>query len=453
MSTHAAGTAAIDGERLFRKISRRLLPLLLICYLFAYLDRVNMGLVRAQLERDLGITDAAFGLAAGVFFLSYVLVEIPSNLLLVRIGARRTFTRILVLWGLTAAATAFVWSETSLIVLRFLLGAFEAGFAPGMIFFLSLWFPARRMAAVIGIAMLGSPLGSMIGAPLSAAIIKLTDGMLGLHGWQWMFILEGLPCVVLAVIVWKTLADSPDEARWLTPDEKAYVRREIGVVRENLPQQLRLVFRQRRFYLLGLGFFGILAGHYAMGFWLPTIIGDSGVDNLMVVGLLTSIPYAVAVICMIFFGRHSDRTGQRAKYIVISTALAATCLWMSTILPSNLLLVLGTITIGTAGMFVAYTVFWSVPSSLFSGTAAAGAVALINSMGLLGGFFSPTLIGFAREATGSTAGGLYIIVALLVLSTILLLCARIPRMSPQVAAPSTGRSEAASKQSGPKEHA
>jgi MFS family permease len=419
---------AIDRDVLYAKVAWRLLPLLMTCYVFAYLDRVNIGFAKAGLEQDLGINDARYGFAAGVFFLGYVLFEIPSNLVMTRIGARRTFVRIMVLWGLAAMGMALVTTPTQLYVVRFLLGVFEAGFAPGMIFFLTLWFPAARMARVMGLVMLAVPFASVIGAPLSAAMITGLDGVAGLQGWQWMFLLQGLPCLGLAAVVARTLADSPREAAWLEPAEKQVIAHDITVVTHSVSGQLRDVLRMPAVYLMAGAFFAIIGGIYAMNFWLPTILADAGVADVWLVGVLVAVPYVFAMAGMVVVSRHSDRTGERCWHIVVPTLVAAAALGVAAFASSVFVIAYLAIVVGTTALFVAYTIFWSVPSSIVTGTAAAAAVAAVNSVGLLGGFFSPTLIGVVRESTGSTRMGLAVMVALLVLAAILFRAANPPRL-------------------------
>ncbi|WP_051341485.1 MFS transporter [Pseudonocardia spinosispora] len=426
----SASTAQVDRNVLYRKITRRIVPLLVICYMFAYLDRVNIGFAKFGLERDLNIGDAAYGFAAGIFFIGYVLFELPSNLLLTKIGARSTFTRILVLWGLVAAGLALAQGPTSLYVLRFLLGVFEAGFAPGMIFFLGLWFPPSRMAGVMGTVMLAIPVASIFGGPLATWLITTFEGVAGLHGWQWMFVLTGLPCVALAAVTWRMIVNRPSEASWLSDAEKAAVAEDLANEHGTVASRMGDVLRMPKVYLLAVSMFSLLGGAYAMSFWLPTILRDNGVTDLVEIGLLSSVPYVVTFAAMFLIGRRSDRTGERRWHCSIPAAVGAAALAVAALTNDHFLVSFAALTIGTAAIYCSYTVFWAIPSSLFRGTAAAGAIAVINSIGLLGGFVSPTLIGYVRQNTGSTEWGLLVMVALVAVAVVLLIIVNPPKVAP-----------------------
>ncbi|MER5392531.1 MFS transporter [Saccharopolyspora sp. NPDC002686] len=417
---------AAATDALYRRVSWRILPLLILCYTFAYLDRVNIGFAKLHMQSDIGISEAVYGLAAGIFFLGYVIFEVPSNLLLAKIGTRKTIFRIMVLWGLTSAAMMFVSDATSFYVLRFLLGVFEAGFAPGIIFYLTYWFPPARMAAAMGLLMLPGPIGSMLGGPISSWLITNFEGVAGLHGWQWMFLLEGLPCVVLGFIVWKTLADTPEQAKWLSAAEKDQLRRDIAVDQDKGQHSFRQVLRDPKVYLLAVGYFCLISGLYAVSFWLPTILKENGLTDTVTIGLYSAVPYAFAIVLMIVLGRRSDRTGERRLHSAVTALLSAVALAVAAFTASNFAVSLIAIVIATACMWASYTVFWAMPSQYLKGTAAAGGIALINSIGLLGGFVSPTLIGFVKDATGSTVVGLLSMVALLLIGSLAIYANRLP---------------------------
>ncbi|MFI6920465.1 MFS transporter [Nonomuraea spiralis] len=417
-------------EALYRKISRRLLPLLLICYMFAALDRVNLGFAKLQMSQDIGISEAVYGLGAGIFFLGYVLFEIPSNLMLTRIGTRKTIMRIMILWGLTSAGMMFVQNVTSFLVLRFLLGVFEAGFAPGIIFYLGYWYPAARLAAPTALFMLAGPISSVLGGPVSTWIMTYLDGAWSLAGWQWMFVLEGLPTVLLGFVVWRTLADSPVQARWLSDAEKAQVTQDVDAGRN--PQgkhEFRQVLRDRRVYGLALSYFFLIGGMYAVIFWLPTILADNGIKSITAVGLYSALPYAAAIVVMIVLSRRSDRRGERRLHSAVPAIVAAVAMAVAAFTTDNLPIALTAIVISTACSWGSYAVFWSMPSSHLSGTAAAGGIALINSIGLVGGFISPMLFGWLKEATGGTLVGLLVLVGMLLASGIGIAATRIPAAS------------------------
>ncbi|WDZ97028.1 MFS transporter [Herbaspirillum sp. WKF16] len=410
---------------LYRKLNWRLLPFLLLCYTFAYLDRVNIGFAKLQMQGDLGFSDAVYGLGAGIFFFGYVLFEIPSNLLLPRIGARKTIARILVLWGLTSAGMMFVRDETTFYVLRFLLGVFEAGFAPGMIFYLTYWYGQKRMARVMAVVMLAGPIGGIFGSPLSTWLMTAMSGAHGLEGWQWMFLVEGLPCVLLGVLALRVLADRPADARWLSAEEKRMIAADVdtaGAADHSFAQ----VARNPRVYLLAFSYFTMICGIYAVSFWLPSILKADGVTDTMQIGLYSMIPYIAAAIAMIVIGRSSDRRGERRLHSALPALVGALALAAATLFSGNLALSLLCMTIATAMMWSAYTVFWAIPSQYLKGDSAAGGIALINTIGLIGGFLSPTIIGWVRTATGSMQAGLLVMVALLVAGAATLLANRTP---------------------------
>ena len=415
---------------LYRKITWRLLPFLLLCYVFAYLDRINIGFAKLQMQQDIGISDAVYGLGAGIFFLGYVMFEVPSNLLLTRIGARRTISRIMVLWGLTSASMLFVQGEWSFYVLRFMLGVFEAGFAPGMIFYLTYWYSQSRMAGVMAVVMLAGPIGGIVGGPVSAWIMTAFSGAHGLDGWQWMFLLEGLPCVLLGVIAFRYLDDKPAEARWLSAEEKALLAADLDSRGEHKKHAFAQVLRDPAIYGMALTYFCLICGIYAVSFWLPTLLKLAGVQDTMQIGLYSAIPYMAAAVFMLGFARSSDRMRERRWHTLVPALLAGVALCIATAAPTQFALSLTAITLATGFMWAAYTVFWAIPSQYLQEEAAAGGIALINSIGLLGGFLSPSIIGWIKETTGSLSGGLYAISALLVAGALLLLVNRPPQSAP-----------------------
>lgn len=402
----------------FKKINRRLLPFLLICYTFAYLDRVNIGYAKLHMQAEIpGLTEAVFGVGAGLFFLAYAGLEIPSNLLMNRIGARKTITRIMVLWGFTSAAMLFVTNETTFYILRILLGVFEAGFAPGIILYLTYWYPAKRMASVMGIYMLAGPIGAILGSAGSALIIAATDRVGGLAGWQWMFLIQGLPCVVFGLLFWKFMVDRPEHARWLSEAEREIVTSHLASTRSNHRTSSFLVaLKNPTVYVMAIAYFGIMCGIYAVSFWLPTILLENGITDTFANGLLASLPYLVTIPVMVLLTRSSDRFGERTWHSIAPTILGILGLIVATFTASNFIVSFIALTLAVAGIWGAYTVFWAVPSQHFGGTAAAGGIAFINTIGILGGFVAPTIMGFAKEMTGSTHIGLLTMVGLLVVS-------------------------------------
>ena len=405
MTTNKAMNASLDISNIYRKIDLRILPFLLLCYFIAYLDRVNVGFAKLHMQSDLGLSDAAYGLGAGIFFIGYAIFETPSNLLLTKIGARKTLSRVMLLWGVTSCCMFLVNSEKSFYLLRFFLGVFEAGFAPGMIYYLTLWYGLDRLARVMAITMLAGPIGSIIGSPLSTWIMTEFAGIAGLKGWQWMFLIEGFPAVILGILALKVLVDTPSEAKWLSDNEKK-IHSELVLRPANTHSSFKSALKDGRIYLMAFGYFCLICGIYSMSFWLPSIIKDSGVTDLMTIGFLSAIPYLLAIIFMQIFGRTSDKYNERRWHTSIPAFLAAISLAISTIFTNNLFLSLIFLSLGTALIWGAYTVFWAIPAQYLQGTAAAGGIAVINTIGLLGGFLSPTLIGLLKSYTGSSSAGL-----------------------------------------------
>ncbi|WP_050463810.1 MFS transporter [Herbaspirillum autotrophicum] len=417
MTTERLNGSAAELAAIYRKISWRVLPLMLVCYFFAYLDRINIGFAKLQMQQDIGISDAVYGLAAGIFFLGYVMFEVPSNLLLVKVGARKTMSRILVLWGLTSAAMLFVRDAQTFYILRFMLGVFEAGFAPGMIFYLTYWYSSSRMAGALAVLMLVGPLGGTLGGPVSTWIMTAFEGSHGMHGWQWMFLLEGLPCVVLGVFAYFFLVDKPADARWLSEREKKLLAADI-VQPETSHSSFLTVLKDPRVYVMAFSYFCFICGIYTISFWLPTMIKNAGIVDVMQIGLYSAIPYLVGGVVMLLLARSSDRLRERRWHVALAALAAALALGLAALVPDNFVLFMVCMSVATAGIWAAYTVFWAMPSEYLKGQAAAGGIALINSIGLLGGFFSPSLIGWAKTTYGSLNAGLYVMVGLLVLGSI-----------------------------------
>lgn len=407
---------------LYRKLNWRLLPLLFICYVFAYLDRINVGFAKLQMQHDLGLSDAAYGAGAGIFFLGYVLFELPSNLMLPKVGARKTFSRILVCWGITSACMLFVRNVPMFYAMRFLLGVFEAGFAPGMIYYLSCWYGPKRMARAIAIVFIAGPMGGIIGGPLSAWLITTFEGVGGLAGWQWMFLLEGLPCVFLGVLTFFILANRPAEAPWLSAAEKDLLASELGPSGGGA-HSFRAVLRDPKIYVLACAYFCIIFSIYAMSFWLPAILKAQGVNDTLQLGWYAAIPYVAAACGMYWIGRRSDRVGERRFHCAVPAGIGAILLLAYPYADGHLMAALALLTASTAMMFMAYTVLWAMPSEHLKGEAAAGGIALINTIGLSGGFWGPAVIGWAKTMTGSAnpgiviVGGVFLCAALVVLST------------------------------------
>ena len=418
-------SAVDDTSTLYNKINWRLLPFLLICYLFAYLDRVNIGFAKLQMQSDLGFSDAAYGVGAGIFFLGYVLFELPSNLLLPRVGARKTFSRILVLWGITSACMLFVRDVPTFYAMRFLLGIFEAGFAPGMIYYLSCWYGPQRMGRAIAIVFLAGPIGGIVGGPASAWLMTTMSGTAGLAGWQWMFLIEAIPCVLLGFLALSLVPNRPADAAWLTDQEKRFLAAELGVSVAH-KHSFMAVARDARVYVLALAYFCIIAAIYAMSFWLPTLIRAQGVADTVQLGWYTALPYLGAAFGMYYMGRRSDQKGERRYHSAVPAFFAALLLAGSALADGNLGLSLVLLTLGTTALWMTYTVFWAMPAEYIKGPAAAGGIALINTIGLSGGFWGPAIIGWAKTATGSLHPGVLVMALMPLIASLILLANKLP---------------------------
>lgn len=400
-------------ERALRRVAYRLIPFMVLLYFLAYLDRVNVGFAALTMNKDLGITATMYGWAAGIFFLGYFLFEIPSNLVLARVGARRWIARIMITWGLLSAAMALVRGPQTYLVLRFLLGAAEAGFFPGMILYLTYWFPAPVRGKLTAIFMVAIPLSSSIGAPLSSLLLGL-DGALGLSGWQWLFLMEGIPSIVVGIVVLSFMTDRPEKATWLPADERSWLVGTISKEQEELSRQhnkhsVSESIKDGKVWLLCFVYLTLIIGLYGVGFWLPQIIKSFGLSNTEV-GFAISIPYAVAALGMILWARHSDRTGERTWHVAIGGLVGSVGIAASAF-TSSPTLSLATFSIGALGIFGALPTFWTLPTARLSGAAAAGGIALINSVGNLGGFAGPYIVGWIKDSTMGFTGGLLFIAA------------------------------------------
>jgi len=413
----------------FKKIDLRLLPLLLIAYMVAYLDRINIGYAQLQMKQTLPFDDAVYGLGAGVFFLGYFLFEVPSNLLLERIGARKTLLRIMVLWGLVASAMMFVSTPLQFYIVRFLLGVFEAGFFPGVILYFTYWYPSVRRGQVIAIFMSATTIVSLIAGPLCGSILKYFDGLAGLHGWQWLFLMQGLPAIFIGVLVYFLLKDKPDQARWLSTEEKAVVedafRHDIKDVAGEAEGTFVQMLQDPRAYMLALVYFFLLGATYTMVFWVPTLIQSWGVKDLLLVGIYASIPNAAGIIGMILMGRHSDKSHERRWHFVACVVIASVGLFITTLLQGNLIGSILALAVAVIGIASATPLFFALTSEYLSAGAAAGGLALISSLGNLGPAVSPSINGLILRSTGDNVYSIYFVMALYLLSgTFLLLAIR-----------------------------
>ena len=396
-------TVRADLEaRTMAKVTRRLVPFLMLCYFIAYLDRVNVGFAGATMSRDLGLSAGAFGGAAGIFFIAYFFFEVPSNLALDRFGARVWIARIMFTWGIISGAQAFVVGETSFNAVRLLLGVAEAGFFPGIIFFLTLWFPSAYRARIVGLFMFAIPISTVIGSPISGAILLL-DGAAGLHGWQWVFLIEAVPALLLSVATFLYLTDRPRDAAWLAPDEAAWLQARLDGEREIRESRNRHNWVQAisdpRVIALGFVYMALNTPQYGLSFFLPQIVKAFGGLSAVQVGFVTAIPYAVGAAGMILWSRSSDRTGERKWHVVAAFAAMVVGLMLTVAAPSPTLK-MACLCVAGFGFFAILPVFWTMPTALLSGTGAAAGIAAVNSIGNLGGYFGPKVFGSLKDATG-----------------------------------------------------
>lgn len=403
-----------------KKATWRLVPLLALGYFFNYLDRTSIGFAALTMNKDLGLTATQFGYGAGIMFAAYCLCEVPSNLGLYRFGARKWIARIMITWGLAAAATALAVGPQSFYLIRLLLGIAEAGFFPGVIFYLTLWFPVQYRAQVLAWFTVSTPISSLIGGPLSIGLLHL-NGVFGLAGWQWMFIVEGLPACLLGLIVLKLLADTPQQASWLTRDERHAIDRMLSADGAASTAHSTHAFlpalKDPRVYLLSMIAFSYTLGSYGVGIWLPQILKSQGL-SMTQTGWVSAIPYFFATIGLLIWARRVDRSGKRILNLTIACLIGALALFFSTLFDSLPAALLG-ITVALVATITARTIFFTIPGRFLSGRAAAGGLALINSIGAFGGFVGPYLVGFLKDKTGSFTAGMIGMAIVLVIATVL----------------------------------
>lgn len=419
--THLPDSAEVNA--VYRKVSWRLIPFLFICYTAAYLDRVNVGFAKLQMLDELKFSDAVYGLGAGMFFVGYIIFEVPSNVILQKVGAKLWIARIMFTWAIISGAMALVTTPMMFYVLRFLLGVAEAGFIPGILFYLTKWYPAARRGRVFALFLAAIPVASIFGGPLSGWILQTFHGSGGLSGWQWMFIIEAIPSLLLTFAVLKWLDNSHKSAKWLTDREKFVVEHSLAedVPVEGHAHSFGAAMRSGKVWLLSVIYFTICMGIYVNSFWLPTIIQRSGVSSALTIGLLTAVPYTVAVIAMIANSSHADRTGERRWHTIIPTLVTAGGLILTGIYAGSPLMALVGLVLAAAGASTAQAAFWSLPAAFMSGVAAAAGIALVNSVGNIAGLVSTSVVGWMSNVTGSTTSSLYAIAALLVVGALLIL--------------------------------
>jgi ACS family tartrate transporter-like MFS transporter len=408
--------------RTMRRVAWRLVPFLIVCYFVAYLDRVNIGFAKLAMDGDLGISETVYGQAAGIFFLAYFIFEVPSNLLLDRFGARKWIARIMLTWGILSGAMAVVGGVKSLLAVRFLLGLAEAGFFPGIIFYLTLWFPAAYRGRIVGYFMAAIPMSGVIGGPVSGYLLGL-DGVLGLRGWQWLFICEAVPALVLSVVVFFYLTDRPADATWLQPDERAWLANRLDLEQRQREAAAHFTVAQAllnpKVLALAFVYFGGVACNYGVGFFIPQLFKNFGLTDVQT-GWLTAVPFAVGAATMVWWGMRSDRTGERKGPTAIALAVAAVGIGGSTFFTDPAVKVL-LLSFGAMGVFGCLPVFWTLPTTFLSGPAAAGGIAIINALGNLSGYFGPAATGKLKDMTGSYSAGFLLMAALALLAMIIVL--------------------------------
>lgn len=416
VTTYPIDTVGIDVDVLYKKVFWRFIPLLMLCFMAAYLDRVNVGFAKLQMLQDLNFSETVYGLGAGVFFLGYFLFELPSNVIMYRVGARRWIARILITWGLISGAMMFVTTPTTFYVLRFLLGLAEAGFFPGVILYLTYWFPAARRGRINSLFMIAVPLSGAVGNPLTGWILQRFNHVGGWAGWQWVFLLEAIPSIVLGIIVFLRLDDSIEKALWLNSEEKQILANNIAEEsKQKETRHLAGVLWLPRLWAMAFIYFGICMGMYGVSFWMPTIVRNSGVKDVAIIGLLTAIPPVFTALAMVLNSSHSDRSRERRWHVAVPCLIGAVGLALSVLTTGSTTLALIALTAGYAGTMAGAPVFWSMPTSVLGGVAAAAGIALINSLGNLSGFVSPYLVGWLKDFTGSINSGIYILALFLAL--------------------------------------
>ena len=431
MLSSAPLTLTSDDARraaVIARVNRRIIPFAFICYVVAYIDRVNIGFAARELQQDLGLSATEYGLGAGLFFLGYCLFEIPSNLILERVGARRWIARIMIGWGFVSMGMMFVSGTASFYAARVILGIAEAGFFPGMVLYLTYWIPASERARTGALFMMAAPIAIIIGAPISESLLSL-NGALGLKGWQWLFVLEGLPAVALGVIALRVLTDRPEQAGWLPAREREWLGRTMAAERAQRAAghgtSVFEGFRSPKVWLLAAIYFLNTTVTYGVFLWLPKILRDLSGEDGWQLSVITAIPFVAALIGMVLIGRHSDRTGERKRHVAACALTAATGLVLAAFFTEHLVLLVLSFTLSQIGQRSVMSVFWSIPPLVLGGTAAAAGIALINAVGNLGGFFGPSIMGWVRDTTGGYGGGFLVLAGGLLIAAALVLSLRL----------------------------
>jgi D-galactonate transporter len=416
------GTSDVE-EAAYRKVSFRIMPILMLCYVIAYLDRVNVGFAKLQMLSDLKFSEAVYGLGAGMFFIGYFFFEVPSNLIMQKVGAKIWIARIMITWGLISGLFAFVTTEFWFYALRFLLGAAEAGFYPGIILYLTFWYPSYRRARKVALFMTAIPVSGIFGGPLSGWIMERFSGVHGWNGWQWMFVIEAVPAVLVGIFLLFYLDNGIHSAKWLSAEQKSILEHHIAEEEREKVQHPSLwaMFADKRVWHMSAIYFAFVMGQYGITFWLPTLIKNTGVQGVFNIGLLTAIPYLVAVVTMLLVGANADRMRERRWHLIVPCLIGAAGLTASALAAQNTTLAIIALCFAAGGIITCAPLFWSLPTAFLAGTSAAAGIAAVNSVGNLAGFASPFLIGWVKDLTQSTDIGLYILTGVLVLGAILVL--------------------------------
>lgn len=414
----------INELLLYRRVAWRIMPLAIICFLFSYFDRINISFAKAQMQQELGLSDAAYGLAASMFFVGYVLFEVPSSLGLKRYGAPAWICRIMVSWGLATAALVFAYTQYTLYFLRFLIGVMEAGFGPAILFYLACWFPRKHLAKMNGLWFLAVPLAGAVGGPAAGVLLGTMDGVLGLAGWHWLFLMSGLPCVVLGLLVLWKLDRDIEAAKWLSREEKDLLTENLAQDKRTAKPILGSIWRvllTREVAIMAFIYYVIKTASYGLNFWMPHLIKSSGVQDMLWVGVLSALPYAVACIGMVLLTRLSDRTGERKRYLVYCLLAAAVGYLLACLYSDSSLAMMAALVLATAGTFIAIPIFWTIPQSTFSGLAIATGTAAINSVGQLSGIVAPVMVGKINDITASNSLGMLSIAPLILIACLVVM--------------------------------
>ena len=412
-------------DRTYRKVSWRIIPFLFLCYIFAFIDRVNVGFAKLQMQQDLHMSDAVYGAGAGIFFIGYFFFEIPCNIALQKIGARYWLGPIMIVWGLVSASTMLVKSAGNFYLARFCLGVVESGFFPGVILYLTFWYTSRYRAKMVALFMTAIPLSGVIGGPISGWLLERMSSTGGLRGWQWLYLLEAVPSLLAGLASLLVLPDGPHKAKWLSAEERSLIlerlEEEEALKRSDSSGKHSLgdAFRSGKVWALCFIYFGFVMGNYGLSFWLPQILKETLTRDPFKIGLLTAIPWGVAALAMVLVGHHSDKTGERCWHVALPGLIGAIAFSASAIPGISGVIGLVALTVATAGIAAAYSTFWAIPTAFVTGTAASAGIAWINSVGNLGGYLSPFLVGKIRDATHSTTLALLMLSASCIASTIL----------------------------------